>query len=65
MTVLKSLRNRGRTGLRSCLVRRRIEGMRLAAGEALVRPQIDLGVVIDAAMLGFCFVIADTRGGGR
>ena len=39
--------------------------MRLAADEALVRPQIDLGVVIGAAVVGFYFVIADTRGGGR
>lgn len=66
MTVLDSLKNRSSvlvSGAVSFAVV--IEGMRLAAGEPLVQPQTDLGVVIGAAMVALYFVIADTRGGGR
>ena len=66
MTVLESLRNRAGvlvSGAASFAVV--IGGMRLAAGEPLVEPQTDLGVVICAAMVALYFVIADKRGGGR
>ncbi len=65
MTVLESLRNHAGvlvSGAASFAVV--IGGMRLAAGEPLVQPQTDLGVVIGAAMVALYFVIADTRGGG-
>ena len=42
-----------------------IGGMRLAAGEPLVQPQMDVGILIGVAMVALFFVINDTRGGVR
>jgi len=42
-----------------------IAGMRLAAGDPLVQPQTDVGIVTGIAMVALFFVINDTRGGAR
>jgi hypothetical protein len=64
VTVLESLKNRAGilvSGALSFAVV--IGGMRLAAGEPLVQPQADIGMVIGVAMVALFFVINDTRGG--
>ena len=66
MTVLESLRNRAGlivSGAASFIVV--IGGMRLSAGEPLVEPQTDVGIVIGVAMVALFFIINDTRGGAR
>ena len=66
MTVLESLKNRAGlilSGAVSFLVL--VGGMRLASGEPLVQPQVDLGIVIGIAMVSLYLVLNDTRGGGR
>jgi len=66
VTVLESLRNRAGlivSGAASFIVV--IGGMRLSAGEPLVEPQTDVGIVIGVAMVALFFIINDTRGGAR
>ncbi len=66
MTGLESLKNRAGlilSGAASFVVL--VGGMRLASGEPLVQPQIDLGIVIGIAMVSLYLVLNDTRGGGR
>jgi hypothetical protein len=66
LTVLDSLRSRARvvvSGAASFVVV--VGGMRLASGEPLVQPRIDLGIVIGTAMVALYFVLNDTRGDGR
>ena len=66
MTVLESLKNRAGlivSGAVSFAVV--IGGMRFAAGEPLLQPQADLGVLVGIAMVALYFVLTDTRGGGR
>ena len=66
MTVLESLK--GRAGLlvsgaaSFVLV---VGGMRLAAGEPLVQPQTDIGIVVGVAMVTLVPILYDTRGGKR
>ena len=39
--------------------------MRLAAGESLVKPQADVGILVGAAMVALFFVINDMCGGAE
>ena len=60
MTVLESLKNRAGlivTGAASFIVV--IGGMRLAAGEPLLQPQSDVGVVLGVALVALFFLIND------
>jgi hypothetical protein len=66
VTVLESLKNRAGlivSGAASFIVV--IGGMRLAAGEPLVRPQADVGILVGVAMVALFFVINDMRGGAE
>ncbi len=66
MTVLESLKSRAGlilSGAASFVVL--VGGLRLASGEPLVQPRIDLGIVIGIAMVSLYLVLNDTRGGGR
>ena len=66
MTVLELLKNRAGfivSGVASFIVV--IGGMRLAAGEPLVQPQTDVGIVVGVAMVALFFVVNDARGGAR
>ncbi len=66
MTILESLKARAGllvSGAASfALV---VSGMRLAAGEPLVQPQTDLGIVVGVAMATLFFILNDTRAGTR
>ncbi len=64
MTVLESLKNRAGlivSGVASFVLV--IGGMRLAAGEPLVQPQADVGIVVGVAMVALFFIFTDKRGG--
>ena len=64
MTVLESLRTRAGllvSGAASFVLV--VGAMRLAAGEPLVQPQADIGILVGVAMAALFFVINDTRGG--
>jgi hypothetical protein len=66
VTVLESLRNRAGllvSGAASFVVV--VVGMRLAAGEPIVQPQTDVGILIGVAMVALFFILNDTRGGAR
>jgi hypothetical protein len=66
VTVLESLKNRAGlivSGAASFIVV--IGGMRLAAGEPLVQPQADVGILVGVAMVALFFVINDMRGGAE
>ncbi len=66
MTVLQSLKNRaGLIGSGAASFVIVIAGMRLAAGDPLVQPQTDVGIVTGIAMVALFFVINDTHGGAR
>ena len=66
MTVLESLRRRAGLliagGVSFALV---LVVMRWSAGDRLVQPQADLGVLIGIALVAVYFVINDTRNGGN
>lgn len=65
MTVLESLQKRARIliagGVSFALV---LFVMRWSAGDPLVQPQADIGVLIGLALVALYFVITDTRNGG-
>jgi len=64
VTMLESLRNRARlivSGAASFIVV--IGTMRLAAGEPLVQPQADAGIVVGVALVTLFLVVKDRRGG--
>ena len=65
MTVLESLRKRAGVliagGVSFALV---LVVLRWSAGDPLVQPNSDLGVLIGLALVAVYFVITDTRNGG-
>ena len=62
MTVLESLRKRARFLAAGAISFALALGVtRWGAGEALVQPQADIGVVIGLAMVALYFVLTDTR----
>lgn len=65
MTVLESLRKRAGVliagGVSFALV---LGVLRWSAGDKLLQPQSDLGVLIGLALVAVYFVITDTRNGG-
>jgi len=66
VTVLESLKKRAHIliagGVSFALV---LFVMRWSAGEKLVQPQSDFGVLIGLALVALYFVITDTRNGGN
>ena len=66
MTVLDSLKKRAGLlaagGVSFALV---LGLLRWSAGDALVQPKSDLGVLIGLALVAVYFVITDTRNGGN
>ena len=66
MTVLESLKKRAHIliadGVSFALV---LFVMRWSAGEKLLQPQSDFGVLIGLALVALYFVITDTRNGGN
>ena len=66
MTVLESPKKRAHIliadGVSFALV---LFVMRWSAGEKLVQPQSDFGVLIGLALVALYFVITDTRNGGN
>jgi len=66
MTALESLRKRApmfAMGLVSFLAVLAV--MRWSAGDPLIQPSGDVGIVIGAALVALFFVLNDTRGGGN
>jgi hypothetical protein len=62
MTALESLRNRARfliAGAASFAVALGVT--RWGAGEALVQPQSDIGVILGLGLIALYFVLTDTR----
>ena len=66
MTVLESLQKRARIliagGVSFALV---LFVMRWSAGDPLVQPKSDVGVLIGLVLVAVYFVITDTRDGGK
>ena len=66
MTVLESLKKRAGLliagGVSFALV---LGVLRWSAGDRLLQPQSDLGVLIGLALVAVYFVITDTRNGGN
>ena len=66
MTILESLKKRAGLliagGVSFALV---LAGLRWSAGDRLLQPQSDLGVLIGLVLVAVYFVITDTRSGGN
>jgi hypothetical protein len=64
VTVFESLKNRAGlivSGAASFIIV--VGAMRLAAGEPLVQPQADAGIVVGVALVTLFLVVGDRRGG--